>query len=152
VHVAYVVRFLQIYVRKGRSFKVITIYTPSRRSDTRPPLNIIPLIRIRLRCPDLNFKFAPDVLELNKRGGICRTLEIMVHCAHPAFIALVTGRNFAGILVDGWHIELVFRELPHRTLLLGSQMSCTVPDLKRFGLVEIHREYDLRLDMSMSGR
>jgi hypothetical protein len=68
----------------------MTIYeTTPKFTFVQRPLDVLPLIRLSLRCLEFRCTFEPDR---------CDTDEL-VHCEHPTFVALVKERTLADVVV-----------------------------------------------------
>ncbi|KAI4956756.1 hypothetical protein J4E86_005227 [Alternaria arbusti] len=148
------------------------IHVPRVPGVLHPSLNVLPLLKMRLRRKDFTCLFTLDpkidwhaVKEKHNSEDtmtderVATAVEDLVHFMgfdNDAWTQCM-GKELDEVLLHSWavwtdlQIELVFKEQPSEFMILGSKTRrCYLPDLRRAGLRDFYATTGLTFNMSMA--
>jgi hypothetical protein len=151
--------------------QAITIYgfPPNDQRWFHAPIDLLPLFKLRLECPDMSCMFLTDPrVEWEQcspppdtdRGrtvsdGVvtrCEDLTSFLTCNDEKWVDLIQGTKLANVFVHFWlpiNVDLVFREQPPGRHIDATGVRCYIPDTRRFGLEGVYTTTKLEMKMRM---
>jgi hypothetical protein len=142
-------------------------------------VDLLPLLELRLRCPQLTCTFEPDpkidwqrlppVLHMSGRmeKSIDRVASVgtdfvrLVYYDDDKWMALVQEKKINRILVHAWrpwdqaNVQLVFKEQPYAQRIDAEVVQFFLPDARRFRLLDLYYGcllFSMALEASKSSR